>query len=314
MQPTPKPQPAKKIIAIKSAWSESLGMGHIQRMTALLWFLNQKDDMTAVLVADSMPESFPENLLYYIKSEIDIEPDLIISDMRDSSAEDIKHLKVKSPVLVIDDNGEGRSIADFKIDLLPNPEISNNEYPDSRKDFFIYGYNFISSLAELGDRKIETKFDFTIYPGNRRSGEHTDLLLSLLPENSTVAVLGGSDPCILKEGEWQNIGKKSYAEIFLSSKIILSHFGITLYEGSIAGCKLISINPTPYHDTLSCLEKENLDLVNLGVRDRLNKKEASATIASVLNEAQDENIPASKVYQKTIENLENFYIFLKGLI
>ncbi len=313
LQHTPKPQPANKIIAIKCAWGESLGMGHVQRMTTLLWYLNQKDDISACLVMDAAPDFFPQNLLQYVRPEFDIKPDLVIKDMRDSSAGEIRQLKDICPVLVIDDIGEGRSAADSKIDLLPNPEIRDSENTAFRRDIFLYGYNFVTSLRDLGNQKIEKSIDFSIYPINSGRQENIDFLLSLLPDRSSVAVLGGKAPCIVQNGEKHELTNKSYAEIILSTKIIISHFGISLYEGDIAGCKLVSINPSSYHDTLSEMEEDNLGLVNLGIKDKLNKDEASAKIESLLRTTKFESIPPNEVYDKTIENLERFYLFLKEL-
>ena len=89
------------MIAIITTWSKSLGMGHIQRMSSLAWFLNESKNIKTYLILERLPESFPLELKKYVKTGIDFSPDIIIRDMRNSSEEEIKGLKKISKVFLL---------------------------------------------------------------------------------------------------------------------------------------------------------------------------------------------------------------------
>ena len=103
-----------KVYYIDTFWGDTIGYGHVQRMMTLLWYLNQKD-CKAFFVSETIPPFFPAHMKSYVKTDIDIQPDIIIRDKRDSSVEELKVLQKKGRVLVIDDNGKGRESADFVI-------------------------------------------------------------------------------------------------------------------------------------------------------------------------------------------------------
>jgi hypothetical protein len=295
-------------IAIKTDWSGSLGMGHIQRMTALLWHLNNKKNITAALVCGRLPEFFPEKLIPFTVKKIGAKTDLIIRDMRDSSSEEITELRKTCPVLVIDDNGPGRDSADYRIDLLPNPVYGNS----AAVDFFIYGYNFLSPLQKIREGNIVRDIDFSIYRGNAGSDEHEKFILSLLPAESKIAVLGGKNAIIHEKGREYILNDRSYPEIILSSKVIISHFGITLYEGKISGCKTVSVNPGPYHNVLSEMAKDKLNLLNLGEAGKIDVESARLKLSGLIRDADDESIKADDVYHAAMDNLENFFAYINS--
>ncbi len=296
-------RPNKYCIAIKTSAGTSLGMGHMQRMSSLLWYLNECKSIKTFLVSDKMPDSFPIELKKYYINNFDFLPDIIIRDMRDSSADEITQLKKTAPVLVIDDNGPGRKTADHAIDILPNPEADNQKF---NSKIFIYGYNFIAALRELKDKNFKKELDFAVYPGNSANNEYIDFLLSLLPENSDYAVLNGKDSYVIKHRKKNHIEQSSYAEIILSAKAVISHFGITLYEGFIANCRIISINPTAYHSKLADMAKDYLHLTNLGEHTNLNIEESKLLIKKAAQKPLCSEVNAADVYRKVTDGLENF--------
>jgi hypothetical protein len=293
------------MIAIITAWSESLGMGHIQRMSSLVWYLNESRNIKAFLIIKRLPDSFPPELSKYVKADIDFSPDLIIRDMRDSSEEEIIGLKKISKIMVIDDYGPGRGSADRIIDILPDPE---SEKKDKQFNNLIYGYNFLKSLSLLKDKTILKNIDTAIYPGNSPTEEYIDFLSSLIPKHSSFAVLNYNNSCLNRNGSRVSINDLSHAEIILSSKAVLSHFGILLYEGLISGCRLISLNPSEYHSKLTDLMKEEADLINLGEYKKINKNSAAKIIKATIRSPLCKEINAREVYNKAIEGLDAFFL------
>jgi hypothetical protein len=300
----------KLCIAIKTSAGEFLGTGHLQRMCSLLWYLNEYKNIRAFLVSDIIYNSIPDALKKYYKTDIDFSPDIIIRDMRDSSEDEIVFLKRTAPVLAIDDNGPGRKAADNAIDILPNPEAEKKEF-NSR--IFIYGYNFLKALQGLKNKKINKDLDFVLYPGNSAGPDYIDLFASLLPEKSDYAVLQGDNSFVIKNGNKKNSMESSYAETILSSKAVISHFGITLYEGSLAGCKIIAINPSEYHSKLTDMAGDYLNAINLGVDANLKITDAKIIIKKAVQSPLCSAVKAADVYRKVIDGLENFCSLLFGI-
>jgi hypothetical protein len=287
-------------------------------MLSLLWFLNSRKKINAFLISDKN-NSLPQEFQKYIKSDIDqslkkYQPDFIIRDMRDSSEEEITHLKKYGKVIVIDDLGNGRRIADKAIDLLPNPDQSklNNGLSQSDAGFnnqnaFIFGYNFINAISGLNGKTIKKELNFAIYPGNDPDSGYADFLVSLLPDKSNYAILAGKNSCIVKEGKREGIPDFSYAEIILSSRAVISHFGITLYEGAISGCRLLTVNPTQYHSMLSDIAGGFLPLVNLGTVSGIDPVTARSRISEITAIPICTDIDSGDVYKKTISGLDAFF-------
>jgi hypothetical protein len=230
--------------------------------------------------------------------------------MRDSSKDEIESLRETCKVTSIDDNGRGRMIADYAIDILPNPEEVIKKAGLKHKNIFLYGYNFINDLFRIKNKTIKKYLDFAIYPGNSVDTEKIDFFTSLLPINSSFAILKGKDSYVVINGVRKQLKESSYAETILSSKSLISHFGITLYEGFISGCKLFAINPTPYHSLLADMAVDDLGLFNLGIYDKINKEETANILNKSVKSPLCETINAKDVYKTTMDNLEEFYNLL----
>jgi spore coat polysaccharide biosynthesis predicted glycosyltransferase SpsG len=297
-------------VAIITSFGKELGNGHIQRMLSLLWFLNLRKNINAFLLSEKIPDFIPAHLQKYIKKNIDFTPGLIIRDMRDSSEDEIMKLKKTAKVIVIDDLGPGKRLADIAIDILPNPCETDNQ---NSSRIFIYGYNFISAVSDLKNKIINKDLDFALYPGNSPHSEYIEFLISLLPDKSDYAILNGKDSYLVKNGKKIAAHDISYADIILSSKVVISHFGITLYEGAISGCRLISINPTEYHSNLSEIAEKFLPLANFGVSSDIDKLKARTLIRKAVNYPSYDSVNSQDVYNGIITCLENFYKLIGNL-
>jgi hypothetical protein len=308
---------SRKSIAIITDWGEAIGSGHIQRMTALLWFLITVKHIDAYIVTSRLPAGFPEELKPHVKKEIENSPILIIRDMRDSTREEIKKLQEICTVLVIDDIGEGRACADYAIDIMPNPESRTFQKDHAP---FIYGYEFFRSLgtlidappargeaSELSDRIITKEIDYALYPGFHPSDEYTESLISLLPNDSVFAILSGEQSCLHRHGQRYEIPRDAFAEILLLSKALVSHYGILVHEAHLCGCRVACINPTPYHSRLTELAKERITVENLGEYNSLNRDAARKIIAATRENPLSSRISVRKIYNEVLENLERLY-------
>lgn len=286
-------------------------MGHLQRMLTLAAVILDKDDFNLSLFLNnkvSLPPEFAHTVIETLPDKCD----LIIKDMRDSTAEEIQRLKKIAPLLVIDDTGEGKFLSDYAVDLLPNPghKISMKLY---REDFFLYGYNFTRGLKKaIG--KVSSKFiDIAVYTGSETAIDVTEKLKKILPRNAHVLHLTGSATVDFFTGEsaYENL---TYPEILLGAKVLITHFGITLFEGSICGCSLFALNPTCYHSELTAIVKDRLNIIDLGLYD---SEITHAAINALKNESEmvkDMPIDQDNIIRTASSGAERFYEYIRSII
>jgi hypothetical protein len=289
------------VATIVTGWGNGLGTGHVQRMASLATFINLRTDARAFLVAGRKPDFLPAELHEFFLSGIRPGTGCIIRDKRDSSEAEIRELKKIGNVITIDDRGPGRSIADAVIDLLPNPE--NGRY---KKESFIYGYNFIDSMQRIGQEYVRKDLDALLYCGYRPSRETVDFLISCLPRDASCAILHGSGACFVYEG-MAITPCRPYAETMLSARVLITHFGIALYEGHVCGCRLACINPTEYHSRLADIAGNDIDAVNLGLMSSIDPGNARQTIRDMIQNPHADAIDPRAVYKKIEAGLEHFY-------
>ncbi|MCU0845350.1 MAG: hypothetical protein MUC76_10535 [Spirochaetes bacterium] len=301
------------LIAILTGWDGSLGRGHIQRMASLLNHLVTGTGMRAMLVADACPDFLPEQLRRHVRPEPDGRVSLFVRDRRDSSVEEISRLQKSAPVLCVDDLGPGRETADYAIDLLPNPYTAAPT-EQSGRGLFLYGYDFCSALEKLGDAVIEKNLDFTVYAGSSPADEYVDFLVSLIPPDSRFAVFRGTGSFMRDGSTTKAVGRDDYARLLLSSRVLISHFGIALYEARAASCRLVAINPSQYHSRLCDIAPADLGIQNLGTRDTLDAAAAATAIRDSALAADGVKVSAAGPYAAARENLDRFSGLLRTMV
>jgi hypothetical protein len=281
-------------VTIVTGWGDHLGTGHVQRMANLANHMNSHASPQAYIMCDREPEFLPVSFKDIFSNRIRPGTGIIIRDKRDSSIKEMEELKGHGNVIAIDDCGPGRELADLPVDLLPNLKYSINN-----TELFIYGYTFTDSIRRLGSHPVRKEIDYALYCGISPSRETVNFILSLIPKDSSCAILSGSRSALMRNGALEPL-QKSYAETLISARVLISHFGITLYEGHLAGCRLISMNPTEYHSRLSEIARHDLELINLGVIDAIDPNQAR----TVVSDASRSTIPGSIDPMKIIKTIE----------
>ncbi len=294
-----------KKIAIITDWDEDLGSGHIQRMATVAKSFSKITNLDISIINNkdiNFLKNFPKNI---VKSKIDGNEDLIICDKRDSTIIEISELNEIAKTVVIDDNGEGRNVADFKIDLLPNIR-----HDDAKILPLVYGYNFVESLNELKGKTIYKKIDVVFYAGFNPPKSKLEKLISIIPDNLDYVVLNGEDSFSIISGVKSEKLNKTYAEYILSSKILISHFGITLYEADLCNTKSFVVNPTSYHSELTDKVKNS---INLGLLDDIDIKRSKKLIQYEINNYKAQNVSVDFVIKKVNARIEGFVNFVLEL-
>jgi hypothetical protein len=134
-----------------------------------------------------------------------------------------------------------------------------------------------------------------------------------MPEGSNYAVLSGNNSYVMMSGAKFPL-EKSCAETILSSKIVLAHFGITLYEGHIAGCVPVAVNPSDYHSRLADMAAGKTGMINLGVYGKIENRTAKNIIKSAIEKNTCPYVKADDIMEKIMDNLDHFASIVESLI
>ncbi len=298
-------------IAIVTGWGQSLGCGHIQRMASLADFLLAETAYPVTLCTEEKPGFLSSVLQKIWSAEVPSGNQIIIRDLRDSSIDSITELKKRGPVCVIDDSGPGRNLADFRIDLLPG-RLLKYEKKHYHPECFIYGINFINSLK--GMKKKPRTIDTAVYTGFGPDKRYIDFLKMILPENTTSVFLSGTETFIIDTDKNERKTKGPYAELLLSSKILVTHFGITLYEGFLSRCGLATINPTEYHNELVTIIKNVMNIQNLGVYGSISIDESRYAIQKILSETEDIAVEPEDIAYHAQKKIKKFFRIIEQII
>jgi len=172
--------------------------------------------------------------------------------------------------VVVDDCGDGRKYSDLAIDCLPNIKYSDSvrQINDST---FLFGFSFVNFFEGSDPIKYSKDIDLCIYIGSQPKKSQLHTLLSYIPNTLSVCVTGNGNPYFINKPCSDPV-PQNFPEVLLRSKAILTHFGISLFEASLCGCSLYTVNPTPYHSSLCEISKEVLSLTNFGLFSDLNNK------------------------------------------
>jgi spore coat polysaccharide biosynthesis predicted glycosyltransferase SpsG len=297
-------QKTSKHITIVTDFNDNLGSGHIQRMSSLMSYIHYNTDYKISMVCKDTPSFLAAELQKNITNNIQGNTSLIIRDMRDSRDEDISKLQNHGPVLVIDDMGPGREIADFAWDILPNPQSGNY-----RKNLFIYGYSFMSDIKNLSIK--ERDIDFSVYIGMNPSKKEIEYVLSLLPEGSITAFLMGEKSLIFTGYNFSKLDMNPLQAMARSHSLI-THFGLTMYEGLLMKLNVFTLNPSKYHSDLCNMIINDNPIINLGTFE--NTINGAENCIAEHHHEKKESINTTDISHTSEEQCKNFIHALKNEI
>jgi hypothetical protein len=302
----------KKKIIIISGTGDILGTGHLQRMLNLAVHLNRKKNFSASIYLKQNEHPVEKKFSGLMTDSIPSGTQFIIRDMRDSSTEEIQLLKQTSPVLVIDDSGPGREYADHAVNLLPLPSrILNDIKPDT--SLFLYGYNFSEGIKLLKEKDFFKKdIDIAVYTGYDPSSELTALIKKSIPESAqSVLLAGGGAVCLTGKS---SLFESGYAEIISRAKIVITHFGLTMFEAHACGCSIAALNPTEYHNTLTDTVRDDFNIIYSSEYNSFSPENLYQIIDTELQNYNTPEISADKILNKISTGTENFIKYIEKII
>jgi len=249
----------KKRIVIVTGTGGPLGTGHMQRMLGLASYMEEKGDFDISILPMAGDYRFPAEFAAMVTKTLPAKADLIIRDMRDSSGSEILSLSKIAPVLAVDDAGKGKALAAHSINILPLPSPGEAIPADMEK--FLYGYNFTRGIESIPEeRGAERDIDIAIYTGFSPPPGILPLIERSLPGDARSVIFSSGRPVLLTGKPLA--GEPSYAGILTRAKIIMTHFGITMFEANICGCMVAALNPTPYHGKLTSLVMKDMSIIH----------------------------------------------------
>ncbi len=279
-----------------------IGQGHWQRMLLLAWYCCHNGIPVTLVHKHGLPA--PHGFPVKVSNTIGENTSCIIRDMRDSSKEEIEHLRAIAPVIVIDDCGEGRIHATAAIDLLPNICGNTVNTFESTVPLFLYGYNFYRSLSQA-EAFISKDIDCFIYA---TTFDATPLYDSLDKHYSFVCSDGKT--CTTNTAL---LSGTNYSNLIAQSKVVISHFGISVYEAILCHSHCIILNPTTYHDELSHSVQDTNVLVHHQLYNHAQIPHIMEILKNFVEQAHTHADTAHCI--STIQtNLKNFYDALRLII
>ncbi|MGB4268477.1 MAG: hypothetical protein WBK20_04770 [Spirochaetota bacterium] len=279
-----------------------IGQGHWQRMLLFAWYCLHNGIPVTLVHKHGLPDfsGFPVKL----SNSVGENTSCIIRDMRDSSKEEIEQLRAIAPVIVIDDCGEGRHYATAAIDLLPNIYGKTANTFESTVPLFLYGYNLYQSLLQA-EAIISKDIDCFIYA--------TTFDATVLCD-----ILGKHYSFVCSDGNTFTtntalLSRTNYSNLIAHSKVVISHFGISIYEALLCACHCIILNPTAYHNELSHTLQNTTMLVHHQLYNHEHIPQIIGILKNFLEQAHT-HVDTAHCISTIQTNLKNFYDALRLII
>lgn len=213
--------------------------------------------------------------------------DLIFSDQRDTRGRVMRRYSRRAPVVSLDDRGAGRRFAHTTIFALPTVEGYTGNFT---------GPGYIVLDRAIRDAGMATQ------RGIIREGR-TDVVVSFGgadPYNLTGLVTGalnriGVRPVVVQgplfthempDGDYTLADKSgNMGEILTRATVLITSFGMTVFEARFLGVPLILLNHSRYHDELAATLKGGV--VNLGYYGAVGEEELSGRLEAALANQHD---------------------------
>lgn len=212
--------------------------------------------------------------------------DLIFSDQRDTRGRVMRRYTRRAPVVSLDDRGAGRYFAHTTIFALPTVEGYTGNFT---------GPGYIVLDRAIRDAGLATQRGI-IHEGR------TDVVVSFGgsdPHNLTGLVTGalnriGVRPVVVQgplfihetpDGDYTLADKPgNMGEILTRAAVLITSFGMTVFEARFLGVPLILLNHSRYHDELAATLK---GVVNLGYYGAVGEGELSGHLEAALADQHD---------------------------
>ncbi len=306
-------------VIIYTRAGKGYGYGHLKRSISLYNKLIEKYQVSIIIYEYKSAKAILESkkIKYYsINSSTQLKkvltsrrPNLLITDIRDTSLEITKWMRKYTKILSIDDYGLGSHYANVTIHMLAKPSqlsltanFTGQKYLVLPDDLITYKkkksvHEIKNVLISFGGEDPYGLSKQTISLINKLTGEYNiTIILGPLYQ-------GTKDLPVAKIIDFpDNI--YPYIE---ESDILITSYGLTVYESLMIGTPVITINPTEYHNDLA---QQVIGINNLGVYSAQHENDIFIGLKSCLESIQH-NAPDSNI---TTEGTNNVSQIIDNLI
>jgi hypothetical protein len=105
-----------------------------------------------------------------------------------------------------------------------------------------------------------------------------------------------------------------YAEILCRSKIVITHFGITMFEAHICGCEIAALNPSAYHSSLTDLIYDDFGILHMSDYTTFMEDKMFNIIEQNLKIINDKVISIDNILKKINSGNEKFIKYIKEIL
>lgn len=191
--------------------------------------------------------------------QADLRWELVVLDRRATGAEELSFWERLGPVVALDEGGPGRAVASYLIDILPRlgPARRRGRAPFEGPNRASLG--FLDLPRNRREPPEAFKRVLVSFGGEDPAGLAVLLSRLLLlekfvePENLTLvsgALRRGAPPLGL-DGATVLGPVQDLKEHLAHYDLVITQFGLTAYEAAFAGCGVILLNPSAYHQSLA---------------------------------------------------------------
>jgi len=245
------------------------GMGHFIRCLALalkgnnfiegFFYLRKSGGSRKKLAGGRIP--LPNNSRYI--NEIDDLEDvnLVVSDVRNTSPKEMRKLTKIAPVISFDDWGAGMDYAHVTIYPLPTlREISGN----------LFGLEYLilnPAVTATSPLSIKDKKGVLVCFGGSDPYNLSPVVARALNQIGIRPLVVAGPFSEINKDEFDGQLVRDFSilpELLNKSRLVITSFGITLFEAMYLQTPVILFNNTAYHNKLA----EKFDVISLGYRNR----------------------------------------------
>lgn len=235
-----------------TAAGKGYGMGHLRRCLAIV---EEGDDLLCptlcILRGDRRACEkvlLPEGLQLVERPEDADDIDLVVSDLRDTSKGEMARLVRIAPVAAVDDTGTGRQLAAVCIHTLPL--LRNLAVNCSGPSYMVLSPRIkeVSPISQSEKNGVLVSFG-----GSDAEGLTTTVAKRLNRMGIRPMVIRGPFfSCDMKDIDAEVVeGGIDILDSINIAEVLISSFGITMYEAFYLGTPVLLINRSKYHEELA---------------------------------------------------------------